>query len=592
MTPPRSVKKYIPILRWAPLYNKAALSDDLLAAIIVTIMLIPQSLAYALIAGLPPEAGLYASIAPLVAYAIFGTSTALAVGPVAVISLMTAATVGDFVGHTSASYGAIALTLAFIVGLILAGLGALRLGFLANFLSHPIISGFITASGILIAAGQMKYILGVKVEGDTLFGIVLSLAKSSSSAHLPTAAIGVGVIAFLFWTRSNLKPLLVRLGMKERAAALFSRAAPLLSIIVTIALVSVLDLANAGVSIVGATPKGLPALSIPAFDAKLWRDLLGPALLIAVIGYVESVSVAQTLAAKRRERIDLDQELIALGASNIAAGVAGGFPVTGGFARSVVNYDAGARTPAAGAFTAAGIALAALYLTPLLYNLPKATLAATIIVAVLSLVDLKAIGKTLRYSSADFAAMMATILGVFGFGVEAGVMAGVILSILLLLYRASRPHSAVVGQVPGTEHFRNVLRHDVITSPAVVSLRVDGDLFFANARFLEDRLMSVATESPSIKHVVLMCSAINSIDTSALHALESANSRLKDAGVALHLSEVKGPVMDRFKHSDFLENLSGKVFLSEFDAMHALDPSRFKAAAIAVGATGTSGLSE
>lgn len=592
MTTLRSVKKYLPVLKWAPRYNKAAFSDDLLAAVIVTIMLIPQSLAYAMIAGLPPETGLYASIAPLVAYAVFGTSTALAVGPVAVISLMTAATVGDFVGRSGADYGTIALTLAFIVGLILAGLGALRLGFLANFLSHPIISGFITASGILIAAGQMKHILGVKADGDTLLGIVLSLAKNIGSAHLLTLAIGGGVIAFLFWTRSNLKPLLVRLGMKERAAALLSRAAPLLAIIATIALVSVLDLAGAGVAIVGATPKGLPALSIPEFDWMLWRDLLGPALLIAVIGYIESVSVAQTLAAKRRERIDLDQELIALGASNIAAGVAGGFPVTGGFARSVVNYDAGARTPAAGAFTAVGIALAALYLTPLLFNLPKATLAATIIVAVLSLVDLKAIGETWRYSRADFAAMMATILGVFGFGVEAGVMAGVILSILLLLHRASRPHSAVVGQVPGTEHFRNVLRHDVITSPSIVSLRIDGDLFFANARFLEDRLTSLAAESPAVKHVVLMCSAINSIDASALHALESTNSRLKDLGISLHLSEVKGPVMDRFKHSNFLEMLSGKVFLSEFDAMRALDPSRFKATVSAAAATGPLGSRE
>jgi SulP family sulfate permease len=580
MTARRGVKKYIPILKWAPLYNRAAFSDDLLAAIIVTIMLIPQSLAYALIAGLPPEVGLYASIAPLVAYAIFGTSTTLAVGPVAVISLMTAATVGDFVGQSGADYGTIALTLAFLVGLILAGLGALRLGFLANFLSHPIISGFITASGILIAAGQLKYVLGVSIKGDTLFEIAIDLVRHASTAHLPTLAIGGGVVAFLVWTRSGLKPLLVRLGVSESPAALIARASPLASIIVTILVVSAFNLEAAGVAIVGKTPKGLPALTLPDFNWPLWRSLLGPALLIGIIGYVESVSVAQTLAAKRRERIDLDQELIALGASNIAAGVAGGFPVTGGFARSVVNYDAGARTPAAGAFTAAGIALAALYLTPLLYNLPKATLAATIIVAVLSLVDLHVIRQTLRYSRADFAAMMATILGVFAFGVEAGVMAGVILSILLLLYRASRPHSAVVGQVPGTEHFRNILRHDVITSPEVVSLRIDGDLFFANARFLEDKLLSLATGSPSTKHVVLMCSAINSIDTSALHALESANSRLKDFGIGLHLSEVKGPVMDKLRRSDFLENLSGRVFLSEFEAMHALDPSRFNAAVV------------
>ena len=576
MTARRSILEFAPILKWAPRYNGAALADDLLAAIIVTIMLIPQSLAYALIAGLPPEVGLYASIAPLVAYAIFGTSTALAVGPVAVISLMTAATVGDFSAEYPGRYAEIALTLAFIVGLILALLGVLRLGFLANFLSHPIISGFITASGVLIAAGQVKHILGVKAEGDTLIGIIRSLVEHAGATHAPTLLIGAGVIAFLFWTRSNMKPLLVAFGMQERPAALTARAAPLLSIIVTIALVASLHLADIGVAIVGPAPKGLPALALPAFDWALWRALCGPALLIAVIGYVESVSVAQTLAAKRHERIDLDQELIALGASNVAAGVAGGFPVTGGFARSVVNFDAGARTPAAGAFTAIGIAFAAMFLTPLLFNLPKATLAATIIVAVLSLVDIKTMKRAWRYSKADFAAMMTTVLGVFAFGVEAGVMAGVILSILLLLHRASRPHSAVVGQVPGTEHFRNVLRHKVITSPSVASVRIDGDLFFANARFLEDKLLSMAPEGKGVTDVVLMCSAINSIDMSALEALEGANRRLKEAGVKLHLSEVKGPVMDALKRSHFLEGLTGGIYLSEYEAMHALDGATFQ----------------
>lgn len=576
--PARLIRRYAPILKWGPHYTRAAFADDALAAVIVTIMLIPQSLAYAMIAGLPPEAGLYASIAPLVAYAIFGTSTALAVGPVAVVSLMTAATVGDFAVRGTADYAAVALALAFLTGIILAAMGALRLGFLANFLSHPIISGFITASGVLIAASQMKHILGVKADGDTLIEIGASLAQNIKDVQFPTLLIGGGVIIFLFWTRSNLKPLLEKLGFRERAAALLSRAAPLLAIIATIALTSAFNLADKGVSIVGATPKGLPAFAPPAFDWPLWRDLIGPAALIAIIGYVESVSVAQTLAAKRHERIDLNQELIALGAANLAAGSSGGFPVTGGFARSVVNFDAGARTPAAGAFTAAGIAVAAMYLTPLLFNLPKATLAATIIVAVLSLIDLKAIRRTWVYSKADFAAMAATIAGVFAFGVEAGVSAGVILSILLILHRASRPHSAIVGQVPGTEHFRNIRRHNVLTSPSVASVRIDGDLFFANARFLEDRLVSLATPGGDVRHVVLMCSAINSIDMSALEALEKANRRLDEAGARLHLTEVKGPVMDRLKRTNFLNELTGEVFLSEFDAMHTLDAEIFHSA--------------
>ncbi len=576
MAAPSGLSKYLPILAWAPRYTSAALADDLLAAVIVTIMLIPQSLAYASIAGVPPEIGLYASITPLVAYALFGTSATLAVGPVAVISLMTAATIGDHTTAGTADYLAAAVALALLVGLILTLLGLFRLGFLANFLSHPIVSGFISASGVLIAVGQMKHLLGVSVEGDSLVAVGWSLMTHAHLAHLPTLAVGGGVVAFLVWARSSLKPLAIKAGVKERNAALLARSAPLLAIVVSIIAVGSLGLADKGVAIVGPTPQGLPPVSIPNFDWPLWRSLLGPALLIAVIAYVESVSVAQTLAAKKRERVDLDQELIALGASNIASGLASGIPVAGGLARSIVNFDAGAKTQAAGAFTAVGIALAAMFLTPLLYNLPKATLAATIIVAVLSLVDLKIIGRTLRYSKSDFAGMMTTILGVFLFGVEAGVMAGVILSILLILHRASRPHSAVVGQVPGTEHFRNVKRHNVIVSPTVASLRIDGDLFFANARFLEDRLLGIAAEQPAVKDIVLMCSAINSIDASALEAIETANSRLKESGVRLHLSEVKGPVMDRLKRSDFLEALTGRIFLSEFDAMRSLDPASFK----------------
>jgi SulP family sulfate permease len=579
MSAARGIAKYLPILDWAPRYDRGALTDDVLAAVIVTIMLIPQSLAYASIAGVPPQVGLYASIAPLIAYAIFGTSATLAVGPVAVISLMTAATIGDHVAPGGEGYLAAAIALALIVGLILVLLGVFRLGFLANFLSHPIISGFISASGILIAVGQLKHVLGVPAEGDSLIALVGSLATHAGAAHLPTLAVGGAAVVFLVWSRSQLKPLAMKAGMHERPAGLLARSAPLLAIIVSIIVAAQFDLASKGVAIVGETPRGLPPISIPDVNWPLWRSLLGPALLIGVIAYVESVSVAQTLSAKRRERVDLDQELIALGAANVASGVSGGIPVAGGLARSIVNFDAGARTQAAGAFTAIGIGLAALFLTPLLFNLPRATLAATIIVAVLSLVDIKILRRTLRYSKSDFAAMMTTILGVFFFGVEAGVMAGVILSILLLLHRASRPHSAVVGQLPGTEHFRNVKRHSVIVSPTVASLRIDGDLFFANARFLEDRLLAVASEKETIKHVVLMCSAINSIDASALDALLDVNARLKDAGIALHLSEVKGPVMDRLKRSTFLDELTGRIYLSEFEAMRALDPSTFRPAA-------------
>lgn len=291
-----------------------------------------------------------------------------------------------------------------------------------------------------------------------------------------------------------------------------------------------------------------------------------------MVGYVESISVAQTLASKKRERVDPDQELIALGAANIGAAVSGGFPVTGGFARSVVNFDAGAETPAAGAFTAVGIALATLFLTPLLFYLPNATLAATIIVAVLSLVDLGAIKRTYVYSPFDAIALLATILLTLMMGVEVGLVTGVLLSIFLYLYRTSKPHVAIVGQVPGTQHFRNVKRHEVVTTPSIVSMRVDESLYFPNARFLEDQVNEVLASNPDMRHLVLVCSAVNSIDASALESLESINHRLKEGGVTFHLSEVKGPVMDSLKKSPFLNQLTGKVHLTQYDVIHSINP--------------------
>jgi SulP family sulfate permease len=325
-----------------------------------------------------------------------------------------------------------------------------------------------------------------------------------------------------------------------------------------------------GLKIVGTIPQGLPPFTLPSWDPSLWRDLAVPALLISVVGFVESVSVGQTLAAKRRQRIEPDQELVALGASNLAAAITGGFPVTGGFSRSVVNFDAGAQTPAAGVFTAVGILLATLLLTPALYFLPQATLAATIIVAVLSLVDFGILKRTWAYSKPDFAAVAATLLATLTMGVESGLLAGVGASLALYMWRTSRPHIATVGLVPGTEHFRNVLRHDVWVEPQILSLRVDESLYFGNARALEDSVNDAVAAQPALRHLVLQCSAINDIDASALESLEAIEHRLKDAGVALHLSEVKGPVMDRLKTTEFLQHLSGKVYLTHFQAISDL----------------------
>jgi len=561
---------YFPILNWAKTYNSSILTDDLLAALIVTIMLIPQSLAYALLAGLPPEMGLYASILPLFAYAVFGTSSALAVGPVAVVSLMTAAAIGKLGLSNPAEIAMAAGILAALSGVMLVLMGVLRLGFLANFLSHPVVSGFITASGLVIAVSQLKHILGISASGHNLPELIGAMLAQLAAVNVPTLVIGVLAIGFLFWVRKGLQPLLQRLGLRPRTAGLMAKMGPVVIILATIAATRVLKLDDAGVAIVGGVPQGLPVLGLPDFRSGLWLELMGSAALISVIGFVESVSVAQTLAAKKRQHIHPDQELIGLGAANIASAVSTGYPVTGGFARSVVNFDAGAATPAAGAFSAIGIALATLFLTPWLFYLPKAALAATIIVAVLSLVDFSILKRTWIYSKADFAAVALTLFGTLLLGVEIGVSLGVAASLLLYLLKTARPHIAIIGQVGSSEHFRNVHRHQVRTWKNLLSIRVDQSLYFANARALEDFIGAQLAKQPDVRHVVLLCSAVNEIDASAIESLEAINEKLKSMGVTFHLSEVKGPVMDRLNRIAFISHISGQVFLSQMDAVRTL----------------------
>jgi len=571
--------RFVPVLDWGRRYDRNALSNDLIAALIVTIMLIPQSLAYALLAGLPPETGIYASIVPILLYSIFGTSRALAVGPVAVVSLMTATAIGQVAEQGTAGYAVAALTLALLSGGFLLLLGIFRLGILANFLSHPVIAGFITASGILIATSQLGHILGIGAGGFTLIEMVEALVVQLGSINPVTLVIGVLATGFLFWVRKGLKPLLRRIGVGPRLADIATKAGPVAAVVVTTLAAWGLGLADRGVAIVGEVPQSLPPFTMPGLSMDLISELALPAVLISIIGFVESVSVAQTLAAKKRQRINPDQELIGLGAANLGAAFTGGYPVTGGFARSVVNFDAGAETPAAGAYTAVGLAVASVALTPLVYFLPKATLAATIIVAVLSLVDFSILKKTWRYSRADFAAVAATIVLTLGAGVEVGVAAGVLLSVALHLSKTARPHVAEVGLVPGTQHFRNINRYTVETDPKVLTLRVDESLYFVNVRFLEDLVQDRVTEGSGIRDVILMFSAVNEVDFSAVETLEAINHRLKELGVGLHLSEVKGPVMDRLKTAHFLQDLNGRVFLSQYDAWTALTgPSPFKAA--------------
>ena len=556
---------------WLTAYSRDAFASDAVAAVIVAIMLIPQSLAYALLAGLPAEMGLYASILPLMAYALLGTSSTLSVGPVAVVSLMTATAVGKVAAVGTIGYATAAIAMAALSGLMLLGMGLLRFGFLSNLLSHPVVSGFITASGIIIALSQLRHILGVDGRGETLPELFVSLVQGIPSSNVSTVFVGLAALLFLFWARTGLHPLLQRMGLSARLSALISKAAPVFAIIATVAASMVFSLEANGVALVGNIPQGLPAFALPSMDPALWRELALSAALISVIGFVESVSVGRTLAAKRHERVDPNRELVALGAANVASSVSGGFPVTGGFSRSVVNFDAGAVTQLASVLAALCIGLATLFLTPFLYHLPKATLAATIIVAVMSLIDLKILRVAWSYSRSDFIAVAVTIALTLLAGVEIGVLAGIGASIALHLHKTSQPHIAVVGEVPGTEHFRNVLRHEVITYPQIVSLRVDESLFFANVAYLESAIYAIVDEQDdTLSHVIIQCTAVNEIDLSALETLESIIHELKGRGIKLHLSEVKGPVMDALERSSFLDHMTGQIFLTQHQACEAL----------------------
>lgn len=558
--------RYLP--DWLLGYRRAWLAGDLTAGLIVTVMLIPQSLAYALLAGLPPQVGLYASILPIVAYALFGSSMTLAVGPVAVAALMTASALQPLAAAGSPEYLALAVQLALLSGLMLLIFGALRLGFLAHFLSHPVISGFISGSAVLIAVGQLKHILGVRVDGANVLSILDGLLRALPQARPVTLAIGLASLAFLWLSRRYMAGSLQRLGVSAGPADLLAKLAPMLVVVLGTVVVAQgrLD-TSAGVAIVGHVPQGLPALSLvlpaPGSLQQLWL----PALLIALVGFVESVSVAHSLALRRQQRIQPDRELLGLGAANLASAFSGGFPVTGGFARSVVNFAAGANTPLAGVFSSVLMALVIAALTGLFFYLPQAVLAATIIVAVSGLIDLKMLRLCWRYDRADALALLATAAGVVVFGVEVGILTGITLSMGVMVWRSSRPHIARIGRVPGTEHFRNVRRHAVEQLPGLLALRVDGNLFFANATVIQDHVEALLAEDPQLRRVLLVCSAVNQIDATALEVLTELERNLAERGIELLLAEVKGPVMDRLQHTVLGERLRERVFLSTHEAM-------------------------
>jgi sulfate permease, SulP family len=565
--------RYIPALDWLLNYRSQYLVGDITAGIIVTSLLIPQSMAYAQLAGLPPQVGLYASILPAILYPLIGTSRVLAVGPVAVDSLMVAAAIANFSPQNTSVYLALAVMLAFLVGAIEMVMGIFRLGFLVNFLSRSVTSGFISGAAVIIAFSQVKHLLGLKIPATESFGeLVTSIVRNLSQTNGLTFALGIASVGILVYFNRPLVQQLQQRGWSDRQILPISKSAPLVVVILGTLLVWGMQLDRvAGIKVVGNIPAGLAPFRLPSFDVQTLQSLLPAAIGISLVGYMEGYAGGQALASKRREKIDANQELLALGVANLGASVTGGFPVTGGVSRSVVNAAAGANTGLASIVTGLLVAVTVMFLTPLFYYLPQTCLAAVIMTAVYTLIDVATLRRMWAYDRADAIAWLTTFGAVLGLGVEKGILLGALLALALHLWRTSHPHIAIVGRLGDSEHFRNVLRYDVKTSPEVVALRMDASLYFANAKYLENFITQAIAERSEINSILLVCSAINLIDASALEILENLIADLRSLGIQFYFSEVKGPVMDKLNKIGFVDYVGReRFFLSTDIAMREL----------------------
>lgn len=555
---------------WMRGYSGRIFADDLLAALVVTILLVPQSLAYALLAGLPPQVGIYVSIFPLIAYALLGSSRYLNVGPTAVISLMTAASIAVLPEGTRLISAA---ALALMSGAMLTIAGFLKAGSIMNFISRPVVSAYITGAALLIIISQLKHVFGVSTDGTNAIDLVRALATNIYATNF--AALLAGSLAIgLFWFVSKyLAYLFVKMGIKSRHARLLSRMAPILIIALFVIMSAVFAWSETyNMRVVGVIPSGLPPLSFPIINRPDLEVLLIPAIVIAIVAFVDSTSTAQELASRTRGRIDSNRELLGLGASNIVAGISGGYPINGSMSRSAVNFSAGGKTPMVSIVVAGFMAFTAMFLTPILQSLPLSVLAALIIVACFNLLDFKALWKTWIYSRSDGITALATFLSVLVLGVQWGVLVGVILAMALHIKSSLKPHMAIVGRFPGTEHYRDAEKFVVETDPEVTTLRIDESLYYANARYLEDKVARIVAENPKMHDLILMCTAVNHIDASALSSLEAINSRLNAAGISLHFSDMQSRVRERLFRSDFLDKLTGEIFMSQHEAILKLQP--------------------
>ena len=547
-------------LKWLKTYHPRHFKADVVAALSVLAMLVPQGMAYAMLAGLPPVMGIYASILPMIIYAFTGSSTTLSIGPVAIISMMVFSALQPLFAVGSTAYIEAACLLAIMVGIISLILGLFRFGFLIQLISHPVIKSFIIASALLIALGQFKFLLDIPLQTNNIPEFIGSLVNNFHHISFLSMGVSLAAISILVflpkWVRSDF----------------LNKTIPLLLVLSSIIVVYAFSLDQHGLKTVGIIPTGLPSFHFPTWNFDLIQKLLPSAFIIAMISFVESLAIAQATALQKRDDLNSNQELIALGLANIAAGINMGFAVSGSLSRTVVNSDAGAKTPMSGVMSSLLMIAVSLYFTSFFQNLPLTILAATIFVSIWKLVSFLPFFETWKYSKADGLAMWATFLGVTCIDISTGLVIGIILTFILLLWRISRPHIAVIGLVEGTQHFRNVSRYDVLTTETIASFRIDENLNFLNAHVLKGYIITELSHNPQIQHVVINCSSISNIDLSAVEMLEELNGELLQLGIQLHLSEVKSPVMDQLNSSRLINMLSGKIFLSHYQAIQTLSP--------------------
>ncbi len=553
------LKHFLPVLDWLPAYQTTQFKGDLIAGLTVGVMLIPQGMAYALIAGLPPIYGLYASTIPLILYALLGTSRQLAVGPVAMVSLLTAAGIGTLAQGGTETYILLAIALSLFVGLIQLLLGVFRLGFLVNFLSHPVISGFTSAAALIIGLSQLKHLLGVDLaRSHYIHEILLEALQQLGSINWLTLALGIGGIVLIK-------------GSKRIHRSL---PGPLIAVALGILVVWGFRLDELGVKVLGSVPQGLPGFAVPTFSMEVLPELFPIAMAIALVSFMESIAVAKAIQARHKNyTVSANQELIALGAANIGGSFFQAYPTTGGFSRTAVNDQAGAQTGLATLISAGLILLTLLFLTPLFFYLPKALLASVIMVAVAGLIDYKEAVHLWHTDRTDFWMLVATFVATLSLGIEQGIGIGVLLSLAMVIYRTTRPHIAVLGRVPGSDYYRNVDRfQDLEVEPNLLILRFDSELYFANTQYFRDQLLQhCADKGPELKGIVLVANSITSIDSSGIHALKEIVSDCQARGLEVFVTGVIGPVRDAMRKGGLIE-LIGKdhFFMSEQEAVDSL----------------------